>query len=404
MRILALTHRLPYAPDRGDRLRAYHILKYLNRRADLELVSLVHDDAEATHAGQMSDVAARVTTVRVPRYRNYVRGLVKLAGAVPLTHVLLDGPGRAGVLDAIVKQRRPDVVFAYGSGTARWALEPPLRQLPAIIDFVDMDSQKWRELAGNSRAPLSWIYRREARRLGDFEAFAATTARASLVVNTREAEVARRLSPNATVITVQNGVDLQGLEPTAAPSARPQLVFCGVMNYAPNHSGMVWFIERVWPLVLHARPDATLVVVGPDPQRPLQEAAKPYSSITITGRVPDVRQWLWESAVGIAPLHVARGVQNKALEAIAAGLPIVATSAVADGLPAVAMPAVSVGDTEKDFASQIIQLLSSSPADRRRRAASADLTPLTWARTLESLWEIFERATANEPRVITIAR
>ena len=158
------------------------------------------------------------------------------------------------------------------------------------------------------------------------------------------------------------------------------------------------------PQVLHARPDATLVVVGPDPQRPLQEAAKPYSSITITGRVPDVRQWLWESAVGIAPLHVARGVQNKALEAIAAGLPIVATSAVADGLPAVAMPAVSVGDTEKDFASQIIQLLSSSPADRRRRAASADLTPLTWARTLESLWEIFERATANDPRVITIAR
>jgi sugar transferase (PEP-CTERM/EpsH1 system associated) len=392
MRILALTHRLPYAPDRGDRLRAYHILKYLNSRADLELVSLVHDDAEAAHAGQMSDVAARVTTVRVPRYRNYVRGVAMLPAAIPLTHVLLDGPGRPAVIDASVRQRRPDVVFAYGSGTARWAMDPPLADIPAIIDFVDMDSQKWRELADTARAPLSWVYRREASRLGDFEALAAKKARANLVVNAREAELARRLSPSATVVTIQNGVDLSGLQPPSPPRAQPRVVFCGVMNYAPNHEGMLWFIERVWPLLLNDRPDATLVVVGPNPQRSLLDAAGKFPSITITGRVPDVRQWLWDSAIGIAPLHLARGVQNKALEAIAAGLPIVITSAVARGLPDVSMPAASIADTAENFASQIIRLLALAPDERRRLAASADLSSLTWPRTLESLWKIFELA------------
>jgi glycosyltransferase involved in cell wall biosynthesis len=212
------------------------------------------------------------------------------------------------------------------------------------------------------------------------------------VVNQREADIARRLSPSSTITTVQNGVDVERLQPVTPPRGSAQVVFCGVMNYAPNDEGMLWFIERVWPLVLMARPDATLVVVGSDPQRALYEAAKKFPSITITGRVPDVRQWLWDSAVSIAPLHVARGVQNKALEAIAAGLPIVATSAVASGLPSVAMPAVMVGDEQNIFSSHVIQLLSRSPEDRRRIAASADLSSLTWASTLEPLWKIFERA------------
>jgi sugar transferase (PEP-CTERM/EpsH1 system associated) len=396
MRILALTHRLPYAPNRGDRLRAYHILKYLKLRANLDLVSLVHDDDEAAHASDMAEVASTVTVVHVPKYRNHLRGLFHLAGEVPLTHLLLDGPGRPAAVRTVIARRPPDVVFAYGSGTARWALEAPLNELPLVIDFVDMDSQKWRELAGGARMPLSWIYRREAKHLGAFEARAALAARTNLVVNAREAGIASRLSPAATVRIIENGVDLEGLRPAHAPVERPQVVFCGVMNYAPNHHGIMWFIERVWPLVTRERTDATLAVVGSDPERALLAAATRDRSITVTGRVPDVRQWLWDSAIGIAPLHVARGLQNKVLEAIATGLPVVATSAVEQGLPPLAMPAVSVGDTEKDFASHVLRLLSMPARERRQLAESADLNSLTWSHTLEPLWPIFERAIRRE--------
>jgi sugar transferase (PEP-CTERM/EpsH1 system associated) len=396
MRILALTHRLPYAPNRGDRLRAYHILRYLNARADLDLVSLVHDDEEASHAGSMADVAATVTVVRVPKYRNRVRGLLSLPGTVPLTHVLLDGPDRRAVLGDIVTRRPPDVVFAYGSGTARWALEAPLDRVPLIIDFVDMDSQKWRELSNTASVPLSWIYRREARHLSAFEARAAAAARANLVVNAREAGIARHLRPDATIVTIQQGVDIEGLRPSQAPTNEPRVVFCGVMNYVPNHQGMMWFIERVWPLVTRERAEARLAVVGSDPMRTLFAAAANDRSITVSGRVPDVRQWLWDSAIGIAPLHVARGLQNKVLEAIATGLPVVATSAVAQGLPPVAMPAVSIGDAEKDFASHVLRLLSLPARERRELAESADLNSLTWSHALMPLWPVFERAIRRE--------
>lgn len=336
-----------------------------------------------------------VTAVRVPRVRNYARSVAALFGSVPLTHVLLDAPAMQDATKEVVDLRRPDLVFAYGSGMARFALERALTGIPLVVDFVDMDSQKWRELADRAAPPMSWLYRREARQLGAFEARAAAIARASLVVNSKEANVARALAPRANVHTINNGVDLERLRPRGEPSDRPQVVFCGVMNYLPNHQGVMWFARHVWPLVLRNRADATLVIVGTDPQRSLQAYAASQRSITVTGRVPDVRPWLWDSAVGIAPLHLARGLQNKALEAIAAGLPIVVSSAVADGLPAPAMPASAVADDPERFASHIVELLSRAPNERRRLAASADLSSLTWTRTLEPLWPLFEQAAAS---------
>ena len=317
VRVLFLTHRLPYAPNRGDRLRAYHILQWLRDRASVELVSLVHDDEEASHVDEVRAFVPRVTTLRVRALRNHLRAIATLVTDTPLTHTLLDAPGIETTLSEIVDARRPDVVFAFGSGMGRFALAPPLSGLPLILDLVDVDSRKWQDLAATARAPLSWIYRREARTLGAFEARAAATAVATLVVNEREAEIARQLAPAANVHVIANGVELERLRPPAEPSERERVVFCGVMNYAPNDQGIRWFINEVWPIVRTHRSDATLAVVGADPNRSLQALCARDHTIELTGRVPDVRPWLWESAVAIAPLHVARGVQNKALEAIA---------------------------------------------------------------------------------------
>ena len=344
MRVLFLTHRLPYAPNRGDRLRAYHILQWLRDRASVELVSLVHDDEEAGHVDEVRAFVSSVTTLRVRAIRNYLRAIATLATDEPLTHTLLDAPGMKATLAEIARTRRPDVVFAFGSGMGRFALAPPLSGMPLILDLVDVDSRKWQDLAATARAPRSWIYRREARTLGAFETRAATSAVATLVVNDREAEIARQLAPAAKVHVIANGVELERLRPPAEPSGRERVVFCGVMNYAPNDQGIRWFINEVWPKVRAHRPGATLAVVGADPERSLQALCARDHTIELTGSVPDVRPWLWESAVAIAPLHVARGVQNKALEAIACGLPIVITSAVAAGLPAGLEPAFTIAE------------------------------------------------------------
>lgn len=392
VRVLFLTHRLPYAPNRGDRLRAYHTLHWLRDHASVELVALVHDDEEAGHVDEVRAFVSHVTALRVPRIRNYLRACAALPTATPVTHTLLSAAGVGSTLTQIVKLRRPDVVFAFGSGMAQFALAPPLSAIPLILDLVDVDSRKWHDLAAVSRPPLSWVYRREARTLGAFEARASSEAVATLVVNEREAALARELAPAANVQVIANGIELERLQPPGPPGDNERVVFCGVMNYAPNDQGMRWFVTEVWPTVRRERPRATLAIVGADPQRSLQALCAADSRIELTGRVPDVRPWLWESAVSIAPLHVARGVQNKALEAMAAGLPIVATSAVAEGLPADAAPALTVADQAPQFAQAVIDLLAASPPTRRGRAASANLGRLTWANTLRNLGQMLEDA------------
>ena len=396
MRILVLTHRLPYAPNRGDRLRAYHMIHELREHAEVELVSLVHDDEEASHVDEVRAFVSHVTTLRVSPLRSRVNAALALPTRTPLTHALLDAAGMKDVLEEIVAARPPDVVFAYCSGMARFAMQSPLDRIPFVLDFVDVDSQKWRDMAAASRGPKSWIYSREAATLGAFESRAAYGAATSLVVNEREAGIARQLAPGASVQVMPNGVELDRLRPTAAPAAQPRVVFCGVMSYAPNAEGMTWFVEQVWPLIRAQRPDATLAVVGLDPSPAFRQLCAPDASITVTGRVPDVREWLWESAVAIAPLHVARGVQNKALEAIAAGLPIVMTEAVAGGLPLEAASASRVANTPSQFAGHVLDLLSKSPDERREMAGAADFSRLTWSRTLASLWPIVESAARSQ--------
>jgi glycosyltransferase involved in cell wall biosynthesis len=260
-----------------------------------------------------------------------------------------------------------------------------------VLDFVDVDSRKWHDLGEKAALPMSWIYRREARTLGAFEARAARHASAAVVVNEREAAVARSLAPDANIHVVRNGVEIEHLRPRHGPQPSSRVVFCGVMNYAPNEQGMQWFVRQVWPLVRAERRDATLAIVGSDPTVALRGMCATDSSIEITGRVPDVREWLWQSAVAIAPLQVARGVQNKALEAIAAGLPIVMTEAVAAGLPPLAA-AASVADTPENFARDVLDYLALAPAARRARAASADLGGLQWSSTLSPLWSLIETA------------
>lgn len=392
MRVLVLTHRLPYAPNRGDRLRVYHMLQHLRGRAELELVSLVHDDDEAAHVEDVKAFVPHVTALRVPKWRSRFNAAAALLGHRPLTHALLDAPGMQDALERIVGDRRPDVVFAYCSGMARFAMQPPLSGIPMVLDFVDVDSRKWRDLSEAARGPLSFIYRREAATLGAFEARAARHATTAMVVNEREADNARALAPSANVRVVVNGVEIDRLRPPVPPSHRPIVTFCGMMDYAPNHDGMMWFVRSVWPLVLATRPDATLSIVGANPLPQLSQLCAGDPTITVTGRVADVRDWLWKSAVAIAPLRVARGVQNKALEAIAAGLPIVMTEAVAGGLPPQAAYASLVANTPRRFADHVLHLLSLTPTQRRAIAASSDLSALTWARTLEGLPSVFEHA------------
>jgi sugar transferase (PEP-CTERM/EpsH1 system associated) len=395
VRVLFLTHRLPYAPNRGDRIRAFHILRTLAPRVQLEVVSLAHDDEELERAELVRALGVQVSVFKTPELKNYASALLRLGGTQPLTHLLLNAPELTQALAQIVRDRPPDVVLAYCSGMARFALASPLSKFPLVVDLVDVDSQKWAALALSSPWPKRWVYRREAVYLARFERLLVKRAHATLVVNERERDVLHQIAPEGDIRVVPVGVHLQPLTPPSAPEERPRIVFCGVMNYRPNVDGVLWFARDVWPIVRARRPDAQFVVVGSNPTSEILRLASADSGIDVTGTVEDVRQYLWESAVAVAPLIVARGVQTKVFEAIGAGLPAVVTSQVLDGLPLSMRTACRVGDSPQQFAKEVLSLLELTGKERRSVAASARLESLTWESQLRSLRTILADAAAT---------
>jgi glycosyltransferase involved in cell wall biosynthesis len=275
---------------------------------------------------------------------------------------------------------------------ARLAFTPALVRLPLVLDMVDVDSAKWAALARTSSFPRSWIYAREARLLARFEADATRRAYATLVTTDRERETLHSLAPGARIEVVQNGVDADGLRPAEPPSSAPIAIFSGVLNYEPNVTAARWLVRDVWPRVRAARPDARLHIVGARPIRAVRALASAATGIDVLADVPDMRPHLWSAAVAVAPLRTARGVQNKVLEAVAAGLPAVITPVVETGVPAEILPACIVAAAAPAFADAIVGVLNEPAAARRARVRAIDLAPLTWPRRLDVVSQLVARA------------
>jgi glycosyltransferase involved in cell wall biosynthesis len=278
------------------------------------------------------------------------------------------------------------VVIAYCSSMARFAMEPPLNRTPFVLDMVDVDSGKWSALSQHAKWPNRYIYSREAVCLAEFERQAVRAAAMTLVVNEREANAVRELVPNAAVQVIQNGIDLEPFKPPDGPATTAEVTFCGVLDYEPNEAAALRLARDIWPRVHRQRPDATLLLLGSRPTPAIRALPEVDSSIRVSGAVPDVKPYLWKSALAAVPLMTARGVQNKVLEALAAGLPVVVSPIVAEGLPESALGGCIVAGHDEEFAGSIVHLLDAGPAARRERAERASLERLTWPLQLEPLY------------------
>ena len=391
MNILFLTHRLPYSPNRGDRVRAFHLLKEMARWARVDLVSLVHDEHELSQVHNLAGVTRSVTVGQVPRATNTVLSALRLGTAVPTTHTMLRSPGLDRKIENVVAANRPDAVLCFCTGVGPLTETPGLRHVPLVLDMVDVDSQKWAGLANAGKPPLSWIYGREARMLARYETAVAARAKCTTVVTPKELEALRQLAPQARIEVVQNGVDTEKLRRPDSKEVRGGVVFCGVMNYSPNVEAVKWFVTHVWPLVRQLTPGATFRIVGSEPAEDVQALAR-QPGVQVTGAVDDIRPYLWNSAVSVAPLLTARGVQNKVLEAVAAGLPVVITPIVAEGIPAEVLPACVTASGELAFSDAVVKLLSATQSVRDDIVARSSLADLSWTRRLAPMRGLLEEA------------
>ncbi len=370
--LLYLVHRIPHPPDKGDKIRSHHLLRHLARRYRVHLAAYVDDARDWRHADALRPWCASVHLVGVRPGMARLRALVGLLTGEALS--LRYYPHREmaawvqGHLERGVRR-----VVCYSSVMARYVLHA--RGARRVMDFVDMDSDKWRQYAATRPWPLSWLYRREADRLFAWERRVAMDFDASLFVSEQEAADFLRAAPETAgrVGWYGNGVDADYFSPGRAyddpyPPGTEAIVFTGAMDYWPNVDAVTWFAREILPRVRRERPAAVFYVVGSRPAHEVLALARD-GGVRVTGRVPDVRPYLAHARVAVAPLRIARGVQNKVLEAMAMGRTVVVTPQALEGVRARPGQEVLLAGEAEAFAQATLQALGGldlGAAARRR--------------------------------------
>jgi sugar transferase (PEP-CTERM/EpsH1 system associated) len=357
--LLYLVHRLPYPPDKGDKLRSYHLLKHLSAQHRVFVGAFIDDPADRVHLRSLREQCAGLHVSRLRPRLARLRSLAALVGGTSLTERYYRDRGMAEWVRQTVQDEHIDSAVVFCSSMAQYVEGLP--RLRVLVDFVDVDSVKWTQYAEHRAWPLSWLYRCEGRRLLQAERRIAARASRSFFVTDQEAALFKRLAPEcgAMVEPLGNGVDAAFYSPDPRraspfePGERP-LVFTGAMDYWPNVDAVRWFAEAVLPALRAAHPRLRLHIVGRNPAPAVRALAGP--AVNVTGTVPDVRPWLQHAAVVVAPLRLARGIQNKVLEAMAMGRPVVASRDCAEpiGAPRDALLAAA---HEQDFVSLVDALL-----------------------------------------------
>ena len=334
--LLYLVHRLPYPPNKGDKVRSYHLLKHLAARHRVFLGTFVDDPEDEIHVDTVRALCAGLHVARLHPKPARIASLAGLLTGEALTLRYYRDAGLQRWVKQTAAAERLDAAVVFSSSMAPYAEG---LGLPTLVDFVDVDSAKWTQYAGNHPWPLSWLYRREGEKLLAYERQVAARSERSFFVTDKETEMFRSLAPECAqrVEAMSNGVDAAHYAPDAArpsPFAAGEVpvVFTGAMDYWPNVDAVTWFATDMLPRLRADWPALRFHIVGRSPTAAVRALA--CDAVSVSGTVPDVRPYLQHAAAVVAPLRLARGIQNKILEAMAMGRPVVAASVCAEAIRA----------------------------------------------------------------------
>ena len=370
-KILCLVHRVPYPPNRGDRIRSFHLLKFLAELAEVHLAfpSEGRPDPETVKA--LKCYCEQVAAVPLGRRTRWVNAAWSLCVGRTATEGLFRSRRLKRTVRSWVRKNHFDAVVVVCSSMVQYLDLSGSNGVPVIVDLVDVDSQKWLEYAEHSRGLKRKLFQLEGRRLRRLEASLPSRADAITLVGPQEAGVFRSFCPTDRVHVISNGVDLDFFQPDtgAGTPASKNCVFVGALNYGANLDGVAWFCREIWPRLRGRHPQAVFRLVGSKPGKAARRLGG-LPGVDLIGEVPDVRPYLREAATVVVPLRVARGLQNKVLEAMAMGKPVVVTPQVLEGIGATPDVHLCQAATSDDWVRTIDRLLC-DPELRGRLAGAA---------------------------------
>ena len=392
--LIFLAHRLPFPPNKGDKIRSWRMLSHLAERFRVHLGAFIDDKRDAAHVGELGRICASLFCPRIDPVLARLKSAAALATGQSLTERYFRDRRMTRWVAETMLRVRPRFAFVYCSAMAPYLM--PYRFERSVIDMVDVDSEKWRQYAQTSRFPAAMLYRREGKTVLDLERRASACFGRTLFVSAAEASLFLAHAPESAgrVLALGNGVDLDRFNPSRpfanpyAQGSRP-LVFTGAMDYRPNIDAVLWFAARVMPLLRGKAPGLEFWIVGSNPAPSVRRLAD-SPDIRVTGRVPDIRPYLAFARAAVAPLRIARGVQNKVLEAMAMGKPVVASPQALEGISLKPGEEALVASDPRDFAASLFRVLRGDASGMGARARSRVEADYRWEEKLAPLDALYE--------------
>jgi sugar transferase (PEP-CTERM/EpsH1 system associated) len=389
MKILFVCHRFPYPPNRGGKIRPFNMIRHLSQKHTVVVGSLAHTEEELSHGAGLSAHCHEVLATIVPNSARWARAGKALFSRFPSSAAYFSSPELRRKIDDAVRRYGFDAVIVHCAFAAQYAVDIPAKF--RLLDFGDLDSGKWFDYQSFRSFPRCLGYALEARKLRSYETSLAGAFDYCTVTTQGEMEELGKLNVDVPSAVIPNGVDSSYFKPAAGTRNGHSIVFVGRMDYFPNIDGAEYFAKNIFPIIRQRIPDARLQFVGSDPSRAVLKLAN-IPGVVVTGHVPDVRPYLKDATVTIAPLRLARGTQNKILESMAMGVPVVATSVAAKGVAAVPGAQLLVADEPEQFADAVVSILENSRLGQsisyaaRRQVEEAH----SWSRSMRILDSILD--------------
>jgi sugar transferase (PEP-CTERM/EpsH1 system associated) len=413
MKILYLAHRIPYPPNKGDKIRSFNEIKYLSERHEIHLACLADDPKDLSNEEKLQKYCKTTSVVLINPKWARIKSIPNLFSKKPLSVACFYSKKLQRTVDHQLASNDFDIIFCYSSQMAEYvfrskfldsgfsllekrknqqqkssirqqetsnqqlatSIQKPatrIQQPKLIMDFVDVDSEKWKQYSNYTRWPLSWVYKLESKRLANYENRVAEIFDNCILVTPSEERIFKRENPHVrNIIVITNGVDLgyfsphfhaEGIESStnnqqlSSSNQQPVLVFTGAMDYYANIDGVIWFAKEIFPLIKEKFPEVEFYVVGSKPPKAVIRLAN-NNGIKVTGYVPDTREYFRKANIVVAPLRIAQGIQNKILEPMAMGIPVVATPIAFEGIVAEKDRDLVVEGDAKRFANAVMGLL-----------------------------------------------
>ncbi|MEO6430590.1 MAG: TIGR03087 family PEP-CTERM/XrtA system glycosyltransferase [Nitrosospira sp.] len=388
--LLYLVHRFPYPPDKGDKIRSFHLLKHLSQRYRIHLGTFIDDEMDHKHLGRVRDMCGETCFLDLYPRSARIRSLTGLLSGQPLTLPYYHDKRLQAWVSNLLETRPVGTILVFSAAMAQYVSHA--MNIRRVMDFVDIDSDKWMQYAATVTWPMSWIYRRESKLLLDYEKQVARLFDSATFVSETEADLFKRLAPEVAekVTYFNNGVDAdyfspQNIYPNPYLAGIDTLVFTGAMDYWANVDAVQWFASNIFPAIRLQLPKVEFYIVGARPSAAVMALAD-LPGIIVTGSVPDIRPYLAHASMAVAPLRIARGIQNKVLEAMAMGKTVIASPQAIEGINANPDRDMVVANDESDFINRIIELLQNGPNRAIGRAARTRvLEDYNWKKNLERI-------------------